>query len=80
MAQVIAYNKKHLLPDSRLGEARAPLDQLPRGRQAKLNLIDHRTLGNLAGDVEFTLTGGGAGGEGAGNDCESFTLHRPHAS
>jgi hypothetical protein len=65
---IIAYNKKHLLPDSRLGEARARLDQLPRGRQARLNLIDHKTRGNMAGDVEFTLTGGGPGGEGAGND------------
>lgn len=73
-AQVIAYDKKHLLPDSRLGEARAPLDQLPRDTPAKLNLIDHKTVGNMAGDVEFTLSGCGAGGQGAGHDCESTLL------
>lgn len=30
-----------------------------------------RTRGNIAGHVDFTLTGGGPGGEGAGNDGES---------
>ena len=59
-----------MLPDSRLGEARARLSQLPRGRNARLNLIHMRTFGNIAGHVDFTLSGGGAGGEGAGNDSE----------
>lgn len=67
-AQIIAYDKKKLVSDSRLGEARAPLNQLPRGRTARLNLVDHKTFGNIAGHVDFTLSGGGAGGEGAGND------------
>lgn len=65
---IIAYDKKHLLPDSRLGDAVAPLNQLPRGRSARLNLLHRRTRGNIAGHVDFTLSGGGPGGEGAGND------------
>ena len=70
--QIIAYDKKKLVSDSRLGEARAPLNQLPRGRTARLNLVDHKTFGNIAGHVDFTLSGGGAGGEGAGNDSATF--------
>jgi hypothetical protein len=70
--QIIAYDKKKLVSDTRLGEARAPLNQLPRGRTARLNLVDHKTFGNIAGHVDFTLSGGGAGGEGAGNDSACF--------
>lgn len=72
--QIIAYDKKKLVSDTRLGEARAQLNQLPRGRTARLNLVDHKTFGNIAGHVDFTLSGGGAGGEGAGNDSASFTV------
>lgn len=44
--QIIAYDKKHLLPDSRLGDAVALLSQLPRNRPARLNLLHERTRCN----------------------------------
>ena len=56
--QVLAYNKKLLpVPDGLLGEVRAPLEQLPRGRQTRLILKDAKVRpgGQRAGQgAEFS--------------------------